>query len=163
MNKKGFTLIELIAVVVIMAIIALIATPNIVNMLDKGKKEDYVSDAKEIITKATYMYKQEKYRKDGNIFSEGTDRATIRLKNINGIDDYTDPYGFTYDKEMSYVEFIKPSTTGLAERQVKIFLTSNNGEECYLLSSDSNDDIDTNMVKEGNYDKVSKTCSATNS
>ncbi|MGN0992587.1 MAG: type IV pilin protein, partial [Bacilli bacterium] len=30
MNKKGFTLIELIAVVVIMAIIALIATPNIV-------------------------------------------------------------------------------------------------------------------------------------
>ena len=49
MNKKGFTLIELIAVVVIMAIIALIATPNIVNMMDRGKKEDYIAYAKEII------------------------------------------------------------------------------------------------------------------
>ena len=42
MNEKAFTLVELIAVVVIMAIIMVIATPNIVNMLDKGKKEDYV-------------------------------------------------------------------------------------------------------------------------
>lgn len=155
MNKKGFTLIELIAVVVIMAIIALIATPNIVNMMDKGKKEDYVADAKEIISKATYMYKLEKYKEkfSGN---------RILLKNINGIDeDFKDPYGFSYDKAKSYVKFVKPDTTGeLAERQVEIFLTSNNGEECYLLSSNGNDDIDTNMVKEGSYDKVNKTCSA---
>ena len=99
MNKKGFTLIELIAVVVIMAIIALIATPNIVNMMDKGKKEDYVADAKEIISKATYMYKLEKY---DNKF----DGDKIYLKDINGIDeDFKDPYGFSYDKANSYVDF----------------------------------------------------------
>ena len=38
-NNKGFTLIELIAVVTIMAIIALIATPNIISMIDNGNKE----------------------------------------------------------------------------------------------------------------------------
>ena len=168
MNKKGFTLIELIAVVVIMAIIALIATPNIVNMMDRGKKEDYIADAKEIITKATYMYKKESVSKSDK-FTENTEYDgnttytiyMIYLKKIDGINDYTDPYGFTYDKEKSTVKFEEPNTTGeLAERQVEIFLTSNNGEECYLLSSNGNDDIDTNMVKEGSYDKVNKTCSA---
>ena len=116
MNKKGFTLIELIAVVVIMAIIALIATPNIVNMMDRGKKEDYVADAKEIITKATYMYKKEKTSSTKKFLAskddEGNTIYTISLENIEGINDYTDPYGFTYDKEKSTVKFEEPNTTG---------------------------------------------------
>ena len=36
-NKKGFTLIELIAVLVIMAIIALIVTPLVLNVVRKAK------------------------------------------------------------------------------------------------------------------------------
>lgn len=153
MNKKGFTLIELIAVVVIMAIIALIATPNIVNMLDKGKKEDYVSDAKEIITKATYMYKQEKYRNDTSIFQGG---KTIKLEDIKGIDDYTDPYGFEYDKGNSYVTFEDPPTGSLGERKVKIFLISNNDNgECNYLDG-YKDKIGVGEVKQGT--KESSTC-----
>ena len=152
MNKKGFTLIELIAVVVIMAIIALIATPNIVNMMDKGKKEDYVADAKEIISKATYMYKQEKYRTDTSIFQGGT---TIKLADIKGIDDYTDPYGFTYDKEKSTVKFEEPNTTGeLAERVVKITLISKKSDEvnaeCYTIDTDKNN-LNAESVKQGTW------------
>ena len=52
MNKKGFTLIELIAVVVIMSIIAIIATPNIINMIDKGKKESIHNKRKRIYIKS---------------------------------------------------------------------------------------------------------------
>ena len=37
MKKKGFTLIELIAVLVIMAIIALIVTPLVLNIIRKAK------------------------------------------------------------------------------------------------------------------------------
>ena len=33
MNKKGFTLVELLAVIVILAIIALIATPIVINII----------------------------------------------------------------------------------------------------------------------------------
>ena len=149
MNKKGFTLIELIAVVVIMAIIALIATPNIVNMMDKGKKEDYIADAKEIITKATYMYKQEKYRTDVSIFQGGT---TIKLRDIKGIDDYTDPYGFTYDKDKSTVKFEEPNTTGeLAERVVYITLISNKDSECYTIDNIKKNDLNTEKVKQGTW------------
>lgn len=35
MNKKGFTLVELLAVIVILAIIALIATPIVINVINK--------------------------------------------------------------------------------------------------------------------------------
>lgn len=37
-NKKGFTLVELLAVIVILAIIALIATPIILNVIDNAKE-----------------------------------------------------------------------------------------------------------------------------
>ena len=36
MNKKGFTLVELLAVIVILAIIALIATPIVINKAQEG-------------------------------------------------------------------------------------------------------------------------------
>ncbi len=39
MKKKGFTLIELLAVIVILAIIALIATPMIMGVIEKARKE----------------------------------------------------------------------------------------------------------------------------
>ncbi|MGM9879068.1 MAG: type II secretion system protein [Bacilli bacterium] len=156
MNKKGFTLIELLAVVVIMAIIALIATPNIVNMMDKGKKEDYVADAKEIISKATYMYKLEKYRNNAEIFSEGSEGTTIKLENINGIDDdFKDPYGFTYDKTNSYVEFTSSGSSGPKERQVKITLISKKSDsvedECYTIDTTDKNALSAESVKQGKW------------
>ncbi len=39
MNKKGFTLVELLAVIVILAIIALIATPIIMNVVNNARLE----------------------------------------------------------------------------------------------------------------------------
>ena len=39
MKKKGFTLVELLAVIVILAVIALIATPTILGVIEKAKKE----------------------------------------------------------------------------------------------------------------------------
>ena len=38
-NKKGLTLIELLAVIVILAIIALIATPIVTNIINDARKE----------------------------------------------------------------------------------------------------------------------------
>ena len=39
MKKKGFTLVELMAVIVILAFIALIASPAIISIIEKSKKE----------------------------------------------------------------------------------------------------------------------------
>lgn len=38
MNKKGFTLVELLAVIVILAIIALIATPIVINVINQAQE-----------------------------------------------------------------------------------------------------------------------------
>ena len=49
MNKKGFTLIEVIAVVVILGIIMFIAVPNISSYILGSKKDTYINDAKRFV------------------------------------------------------------------------------------------------------------------
>ena len=44
-NKKGFTLVELLAIIVILAIIAIIAVPIILNMIEEAKKGAFKSSA----------------------------------------------------------------------------------------------------------------------
>lgn len=152
MNKKGFTLIELIAVVVIMSIIAIIATPNIINMIDKGKKDQYITNAKEFISKATYMYKQDKYRNDTTYFTTNDLGSQIKLGKIESIksEDLTDPYGFKYDINNSYIIFKEPSSSspGVQERKVIIHLESKDGTKCYVIEDDK-DNLSVNSVKEG--------------
>ena len=48
MNKKGFTLVELLAVIVILAIIALIATPIVINVINQAQEG---ADARSVETK----------------------------------------------------------------------------------------------------------------
>lgn len=148
-DKKGFTLIELIAVVVILSILAIIATPNIVNMIDRGKKEQYVADAKDFIAKATYMYKQEKNKEK---FISGT---TIKLGDIEGINDsdLTDPYGYKYDKEKSRISFEEPSVSGdeIKERKVTITLESHKDDKCYIIDKTDKNNLDKSSVKLGSY------------
>lgn len=97
-NRKGFTLIELIAVVVIMAIIALLATPNIIGLLEKGKKEEFVADAKEFISKASYQYRSEKFNKDNQ--NEGQTYDIGNIKGVDSEDTENGPWGKPYTGEV---------------------------------------------------------------
>lgn len=85
MERKGFTLIELLAVITIMAIMAVIATPNIISMLNKGRKEQYVADAKNMISKAKYKYtNRDKY---SSLFTVNGSCYTISITNIGLTDE----------------------------------------------------------------------------
>ena len=69
--KKGFTLVELIGVIIILALIALLAFPPILNSIRKTKTE--LSDAsKEILYNATSLYVSENLndfpKRNGNTF-----------------------------------------------------------------------------------------------
>jgi len=57
-NKKGFTLVELLAVIVILAIILAIAIPGISGIITNAKKGAFESDAKMIITGIEYKVLQ---------------------------------------------------------------------------------------------------------
>ncbi|MFV0274716.1 MAG: type IV pilin protein, partial [Bacilli bacterium] len=40
-SKKGFTLIEILAVVIILAVVLLIAVPTVLNLIEKTNKEAF--------------------------------------------------------------------------------------------------------------------------
>ncbi len=58
-NKKGFTLMETIAVVVILGVIAMTAIPNIVGTIEKSKKRTYRNDASRMIARAKSIFKSD--------------------------------------------------------------------------------------------------------
>ena len=62
-NKKGFTLVELLAVIVVLAIIMVIAVPNVIESINETKAKTKFIAAKEIvdIAQAAYPDKLEVY------------------------------------------------------------------------------------------------------
>ena len=55
-NKKGFTLVELLAVIAILAILVLIAMPNVLNMFMNAKKSSFITEAQNVIKQVTNKY-----------------------------------------------------------------------------------------------------------
>ncbi len=51
-NKKGFTLVELLAVIVVLAVILAIAIPNVLGIIDNARKDSFASTAKMMIEAA---------------------------------------------------------------------------------------------------------------
>lgn len=49
-NKKGFTLVEIIVVLVILSILAAIAVPSVIGYVNEAKKERYIVEARSIYT-----------------------------------------------------------------------------------------------------------------
>lgn len=64
MNKKGFTLVELLAVIALVAILSGIAVPNIVSTVNNSKKSTFLMDAKRMVSKAEYLLALSKADRD---------------------------------------------------------------------------------------------------
>ncbi len=98
-NRKGFTLIELIATITILGIIMLVAIPNIMSVSIKSKNRSYLNDANKLVSLAKY-----KFESDPNIDKPS---STYCLKILLGKLDQTElqkgPEGGTYDTSNSYV------------------------------------------------------------
>ena len=57
-NKKGFTLIEIIIVLIIIAILAAIAVPALIRYVNEAKDKRYVSEIHDVYVAASYVAAQ---------------------------------------------------------------------------------------------------------
>lgn len=61
MNNKGFTLIELLITIVILAMLMVIATPNVIKLINKNRRDNYNSTIDSIIKSASIYATSSKY------------------------------------------------------------------------------------------------------
>ena len=76
--KKGFTLVELLAVIVVLAILLVIVIPNVINIISSSEKGTFLTEAKNVFKMAelvsmngdasNYIYSEDETRlsMDGN-------------------------------------------------------------------------------------------------
>lgn len=98
-NNKGFTLIELIIVIVIIGMILVFAIPNVVRTTQKIKKEQMIEDGKNAIEK-TRNYVMIK-----NIYPQSGCSDKYSLKTIDENNTIKEsPYKSKYETDTSYVK-----------------------------------------------------------
>ena len=56
LSKKGFTLVELLAVIVVLAILVLLAMPRVTSMMEKARQNSFTVEANEIQKVAQTVY-----------------------------------------------------------------------------------------------------------
>ena len=104
-NKKGFTLVELLATVVILGIIMVVAIPNVIGILDKNRATTYVEDAKKLVARAEYALRSGKTSK-----LPSGQCAIFNLAFLDNNEFENGPYGHSYDKKKSFVIAAKNSS-----------------------------------------------------
>ena len=112
MNRKGFTLVELLGVIVILSIVMLIAIPNITSTLERSKRQQYVNDAKKMISLVDYEIRK------GEINKPAENKAikiTLAYLATNDLDKDAD--GVAYDLNESYVVVVRKN------KELKYYVT----------------------------------------
>ena len=59
MKKKGFTLVELLAVIAILAILVIVAMPNVLGMFNQAKSSTFVTEVQEYLNSASTKFMTE--------------------------------------------------------------------------------------------------------
>ena len=100
MNKKAFTLVELLAVVVILGVLMMIAIPNTVSLIDKNKASTVLENAKTFVSLV-----RTKLQTDKSLELPVNDQyvTVMNLRYLNTNDLGESPYGGPYSLDYSYV------------------------------------------------------------
>lgn len=99
LNKKGFTLVELLAVIVILALLMVVATRTIGGSLNKSKQAAIETEAQKLVSR-TYEDIQS-YALDPDTYAKFTYSTTIQINTVTNGDTVTFKDG-NYNAKMKF-------------------------------------------------------------
>ena len=79
MKKKGFTLVELLAVIAILAILVIIALPNVLKMFNDSKKNSFLTEAKTIYSEVSKKYISENMKGNKLTYISSEDDTKLEM------------------------------------------------------------------------------------
>mgnify|MGYP004553298013 FL=1 len=83
MKNKGFTLVELLAVIAILALLVIIALPNVLKMFNQAKKDTFLTESKNIYKEISKKYISETMRGNKiNIISNTNNKLDLESNNL---------------------------------------------------------------------------------
>ena len=84
MRKKGFTLVELLAVIAILAILVIVAMPNVLGMFNQAKVNSFVTEVQKIMDTATSSFANDALLNSGEtIYYSSESNATLGTKELD--------------------------------------------------------------------------------
>ena len=104
MNNKGFTLVELLGVMLILGIVMGVTIPNISGISTQNKITTYAEDAKKFKSTAEYMIRGDDTVKKPVANGEC---VVVNLKYVHGNEYDNSPYGGEYLMNKSFVVMVK--------------------------------------------------------
>ena len=115
-KKNGFTLVELIVIIVIIGVIVLFALPNVISTIERQKKDAMITDAKDFKQKVDiYLTSTGGYPLNGCVNVSMTKA---------GIEQVDTPFGEKYDKNNSIVRVCLESSGSVSKYSYKIIIKS---------------------------------------
>ena len=110
MNKKGFTLVELLAVVAILAILVIIALPNVLKMYNNAKKSAFLTEAKTVYKEAANKYITESMKGNKVSYINSNSKNSLELSSAKDIS-----YCINLDKSGKVTSLIVSNNNYLVE------------------------------------------------
>ena len=79
MKKRGFTLVELLAVIAILAILVIIALPNVIKLYNNAKKNSFLTEAKTVYSEVSKKYISESIKGNKLSYINSEDNTKLEM------------------------------------------------------------------------------------
>ena len=84
MKKRGFTLVELLAVIAILAILVIVAMPNVLGMFNQAKVNSFMTEIQKMMDTAITTFTKDALLNSGKtVYYSNVDNATLGTKQLD--------------------------------------------------------------------------------